>query len=180
MSKKTKDKKNSSINSTNVSESLDNNNNESSTIDVLIDDSLIETVSKDEVEEIEKEIVSSIDTNESTNEIKSSSSDIVDTTKENKKVKNKKKKKRSKSSIFLYLISILFLGYLCFNIYDTYKYIAELISYGSIDPSTQAKEIVSYYVGTCSPYAFYSIATWALGLMLSKITEIKNLIKIEK
>lgn len=133
-----------------------------------------------EVEKIEKEIVSSIDTNQSINENKSSSLDTVDNTaEENKKVKNNKKKKRSKSSIFLYIASILFLGYMCFNIYDTYKYIGELISYGSIDPSTQIKEIISYYVGTCSPYAFYSITTWALGLILSNITEIKNLIKIE-
>lgn len=133
-----------------------------------------------EVEKIEKEIVSSIDTNQSINKNKSSSLDTVDNTaEENKKVKNNKKKKRSKSSIFLYIASILFLGYMCFNIYDTYKYIGELISYGSIDPSTQIKEIISYYVGTCSPYAFYSITTWALGLILSNITEIKNLIKIE-
>ena len=80
--------------------------------------------------------------------------------------------KKSKSSIFLYILSLLFLGYMCFNIYDTSKYITELISYGSIDPDTQMNEIISYYVGTCSPYAFYAITTWALGIISSKLTKL--------
>ena len=84
------------------------------------------------------------------------------------------KSKKSASSIFLYIISLIFLGYMCFNIYDTYNYITELISYGSIDPSSQMRDIVSYYVGTCSPYAFYAITTWALGLLIDKATKVQN------
>lgn len=179
MSKKAKDKKDNYINSTSVSESLDNKN-ESTSIDVLIDDSLVDEVLKDRVKELENEIVSSDNSSSITKESDLSSSNVTENSiEENKKAKSKKKKKRSKSSIFLYIVSVLFLGYMCFNAYDTYKYIGELISYGSIDPSTQAKDIVSYYINTCSPYAFYFIATWSLGLVLAKMNEIKSLIKIE-
>lgn len=87
------------------------------------------------------------------------------------------KDKKSASSIFLYILSLMFLGYMCFNIYETNNYISELIAYGSIDPSSQLNDIISYYMGTCSPYAFYAVTTWALGVLSDKLTKIQNNLK---
>lgn len=93
-----------------------------------------------------------------------------------KKEKSKKKKlnKTSKMSIFLYLTAILFFGYSIYSIYDTYNYVNQLISYGSIDMTTQLGDVVSYYIGTSAPFLFYAIVTWSVGYIVNKVNCISS------
>lgn len=94
--------------------------------------------------------------------------------KKNNSKKRSKLNKKSKASIFLYLIAILFLGYTAYSVYDTYNYVNQLVSYGSIDITTQMSEVISYYVSTSAPFAFYALVSWAMGYVISKINIIIN------
>lgn len=93
--------------------------------------------------------------------------------KEKSKKKNKSNKK-SKISIFLYLLAVLFLAYTVFSAYDAYNYVNQLVSYGNIDMSTQMMEVISYYVNILAPFVFYTVVTWSMGYIISKINRISN------
>ena len=93
--------------------------------------------------------------------------------KEKSKKKNKSNKK-SKMSIFLYVLALLFLAYTAFSAYDAYNYVNQLVSYGNIDMSTQMMEVISYYVNILAPFVFYTVVTWSMGYIISKINYISN------
>lgn len=102
-----------------------------------------------------------------------------------KENKNKTKKtknplmKKSKVSICLYILAILSLGYTSYAIYDTHNYVNQLVSYGSIDLSTQMSEVISYYVSTSAPFLFYSIVFASIGYLTNKVNVIyKHLIPV--
>ena len=148
---------------------MKNNSKEVKDTEKIEDINTVESIENSESKEeaISTENIEKIDIKEDSNK------EEQEEVKESNPVKEIKDKK-SASSMFLYILSLMFLGYMCFNIYETNTYISELIAYGSIDPSSQLNDIVSYYVGTCSPYAFYSVTTWALGMLSSKLTKIQN------
>lgn len=87
--------------------------------------------------------------------------------------KNKTNKK-SVLSIVLYVVAAILAIYSVYKIYDTYNYVNALVSYGSVDPSTQMADIVNYYISAVSTYAFYAIVVWALGYIISKLNTLTN------
>jgi len=87
--------------------------------------------------------------------------------------KNKTNKKNV-LSIVLYVVAAILAIYSAYKIYDTYNYVNALVSYGSVDPSTQMADIVNYYISAVSTYAFYAIVVWALGYIISKLNTLTN------
>lgn len=89
----------------------------------------------------------------------------------------KNKIKKSKASILLYIFAIISLVCTALSVYDTYNYINQLASYGSINMSTQILEIINYYITTSSQFVFYTVIFASIGHLINKVTVVKNLIQ---
>ncbi len=77
----------------------------------------------------------------------------------------------------LYLISIIILAYTLLTIYNSHVYILSLVASDKIVVSKSILAVVTYYVNSSLPYAFYSIATFSMGYIINEL-DVKR--KVEK
>lgn len=80
----------------------------------------------------------------------------------------------------LYVISIIILVYTLLTIYNSHLYILSLVASGKIVVSKSILVVITYYINSSLPYAFYSIATFSMGYIISGLNvkkEVKKDIK---
>lgn len=84
----------------------------------------------------------------------------------------KKENKKAIIPIVLYVIAALIAVYSIFTIYTSHTYISSLVTAGSIVIKNQLVDVISYYVSTSMPYAFYAIVIWAIGYIIDKLNNL--------
>ena len=67
----------------------------------------------------------------------------------------------------LYVISIIILVYTLLTIYNSHVYISSLVASNRIVVSESILMVITYYINSSLPYAFYSIATFSMGYIIS-------------
>jgi hypothetical protein len=80
----------------------------------------------------------------------------------------------------LYVISIIILVYTLLTIYNSHVYISSLVASNRIVVSESILMVITYYINSSLPYAFYSIATFSMGYIISGLNvkkEVKKDIK---
>ncbi|MFR2820879.1 hypothetical protein [Clostridium sp.] len=80
----------------------------------------------------------------------------------------------------LYVISIIILLYTLLTIYNSHVYISSLVASNRIVVSESILMVITYYINSSLPYAFYSIATFSMGYIISGLNvkkEVKKDIK---
>ena len=80
----------------------------------------------------------------------------------------------------LYVISIIILVYTLLTIYNSHVYISSLVASNRIVVSKSILMVITYYINSSLPYAFYSIATFSMGYIISGLNvkkEVKKDIK---
>ena len=80
----------------------------------------------------------------------------------------------------LYVISIIILVYTLLTIYNSHVYISSLVASNRIVVSESILMVITYYINSSLPYAFYSIATFSMGYISSGLNvkkEVKKDIK---
>ena len=69
----------------------------------------------------------------------------------------------------LYVISIIILVYTLLTIYNSHVYILSLVASGKIVVSKSILVVITYYINSSLPYAFYSIATFSMGYIINEL-----------
>ena len=69
----------------------------------------------------------------------------------------------------LYVISIIILAYTLLTIYNSHVYILSLVASGKIVVSKSILVVITYYINSSLPYAFYSIATFSMGYIINEL-----------
>ena len=77
----------------------------------------------------------------------------------------------------LYVISIIILAYTLLTIYNSHMYILSLVISGRLVVSESILTVITYYINSSLPYAFYSIATFSMGYIINRLNN-KN--EVEK
>ena len=80
----------------------------------------------------------------------------------------------------LYVISIIILVYTLLTIYNSHVYISSLVASNRIVVSESILMVITYYINSSLPYAFYSIATFSMGYIISGLNvkkEVKKEVK---
>ena len=67
----------------------------------------------------------------------------------------------------LYVISIIILVYTLLTIYNSHVYISSLVASNRIVVSESILMVITYYINSSLPYAFYSIATFSMGYIIT-------------
>lgn len=81
-------------------------------------------------------------------------------------------KQRKNPIIFvLYAMAIIFGIYTIYSVYNSYVYISGLVSQGLVI-SDELSSVITYYVGTSSPYLFYTIVIASMGYAIDKLNQI--------
>ncbi|WP_455543359.1 hypothetical protein [Intestinibacter sp.] len=83
------------------------------------------------------------------------------------------KQKKNFIVITLYVMSCITAIYTLFSIYNSYTYISGLVNNKGLVVSEQLASVVTYYVNASMPYAFYTIAIWAIGYIIYKLDNLK-------
>ena len=69
----------------------------------------------------------------------------------------------------LYVISIIILVYTLLTIYNSHVYISSLVASNRIVVSESILMVITYYINSSLPYAFYSIATFSMGYIINEL-----------
>ena len=69
----------------------------------------------------------------------------------------------------LYVISIIILIYTLLTIYNSHVYILSLVASGKIVVSKSILVVITYYINSSLPYAFYSIAIFSMGYIINEL-----------
>ena len=77
----------------------------------------------------------------------------------------------------LYVISIIILVYTLLTIYNSHVYISSLVASNRIVVSESILMVITYYINSSLPYAFYSIATFSMGYIISGLNVKKEVKK---
>ncbi|OPF52360.1 hypothetical protein BH721_03650 [Clostridium baratii] len=84
------------------------------------------------------------------------------------------KKNHSKSTNLitklLYTVSIIIGIYALLSIYNSYTYISSLVESNRLVIKDALLSVITYYCNASIPYIFYSIATFALGYVIDKLS----------
>ena len=80
----------------------------------------------------------------------------------------------------LYVISIIILVYTLLTIYNSHVYISSLVASNRIVVSESILMVITYYINSSLPYAFYSIATFSMGYIISGLNDLEDFDKLNK
>lgn len=75
--------------------------------------------------------------------------------------------------ISLYVISFITAIYTLFTIYNSYTYISGLVNKNGLVISDQLISVITYYINTSMPYAFYAISIWGIGYIIYKLDNLE-------
>jgi flagellar biosynthesis protein FlhB len=95
------------------------------------------------------------------------------------KTKNKRKKgnilknmrKVSYLSVILFLIALWFTAFFFWNFIENNNYVSSIIRAGDLTFRGNEYRVISYYMSSSAPYAFYALTTGVLGWVLIKIRQ---------
>ena len=88
----------------------------------------------------------------------------------------KENNKKAILPIVLYVVAAIIAIYSIFTIYTSYTYISSLVTAGSVVIKDQIVDVISYYVSTSMPYAFYALVVWAIGYIINKLNNLSPFI----
>lgn len=77
-------------------------------------------------------------------------------------------KNTSKITLVLNICVVLMLVFAIFNIYTSSKYISDLAMEG-FKPSEQIADVIKFYLNAVTPYSFYAICLYVLGVIVKKV-----------
>jgi|GEM_PF-2221409 len=88
-------------------------------------------------------------------------------------------RKVSYLSVILFLIAAWFTIFFFWNFIEYNNYVGNIIRAGNITFRGNEYEVISYYMSSCAPYAFYALTTGVLGWVLVKLRS-RKLTEIER